>query len=53
MITKTGRERQVKSAMESRVIVPAVTNKTLAESNGESRDREDGLVTKNSHSIAA
>jgi len=53
LMNKAGRERRTKNTMETRATVPAVTNKTFTKSNDDNRDREEGLVTKNSHSIDA
>ena len=52
-MSKAGREGKNRNTIKTRVTVPAVINKTFNESNDDRRDREDGLVAKNSHSIEA
>jgi len=52
-MSRAGRERRIRNAMEIRAMVPAVMNRTFPESNDDRMDREDGFVTKNSHSMEA
>ena len=44
---------KTKNTIKTRATVPAVINKTFNESNDDRRDREEGLVAKNSHSMQA
>ena len=53
LMSKAGRERMIRNTIEARATVPAVENKTFTLSNSDRRDREEGLVAKNSHSIEA
>ena len=50
---KAGIERRLKPAMSIRATVPPVTNKTFRDSKVGRLDKEEGLVTKNSHSMKA
>ena len=52
-ISQAGMEKRISPMMKTNAMIPQVTARTFDVSKGVSRDREEGVVAKNSHSMKA